>query len=219
MADLNKLGRIIAVTGHYGSGKTNLAVNLAVDLAKSGERVTIIDLDIVNPYFRTADFTGLFTEYGIKLVAPQFANTNLDIPSLGFDMAAVVNGCDRLIIDVGGDDTGAVALGQYSTVLNNLDCGLYYVVNRYRYLTSTPEEAVELLRDIEQVSRIKAKGIINCSNLGSQTSADDVKVTADYALKCAQTAGIPVVLTAAERTLGVDGAYPVDVYVRPFWEE
>ncbi len=219
MADLNKLGRIIAVTGHYGSGKTNLAVNLAVDLAKSGERVTIIDLDIVNPYFRTADFTGLFTEYGIKLVAPQFANTNLDIPSLGFDMAAVVNGCDRLIIDVGGDDTGAVALGQYSTVLNNLGCGLYYVVNRYRYLTSTPEEAVELLRDIEQVSRIKAKGIINCSNLGSQTSADDVKVTADYALKCAQTAGIPVVLTAAERTLGVDGAYPVDVYVRPFWEE
>lgn len=219
MADLNKLGRIIAVTGHYGSGKTNLAVNLAVDLAKSGERVTIIDLDIVNPYFRTADFTGLFTEYGIKLVAPQFANTNLDIPSLGFDMAAVINGCDRLIIDVGGDDTGAVALGQYSTVLNNLGCGLYYVVNRYRYLTSTPEEAVELLRDIEQVSRIKAKGIINCSNLGSQTSADDVKVTADYALKCAQTAGIPVVLTAAERTLGVDGAYPVDVYVRPFWEE
>ena len=190
-----------------------------MDLAKSGERVTIIDLDIVNPYFRTADFTGLFTEYGIKLVAPQFANTNLDIPSLGFDMAAVVNGCDRLIIDVGGDDTGAVALGQYSTVLNNLGCGLYYVVNRYRYLTSTPEEAVELLRDIEQVSRIKAKGIINCSNLGSQTSADDVKVTADYALKCAQTAGIPVVLTAAERTLGVDGAYPVDVYVRPFWEE
>lgn len=219
MADINNLGKIIAVTGHYGSGKTNLAVNLAVDLAKSGERVTIIDLDIVNPYFRTADFTGLFTEYGIKLVAPQFANTNLDIPSLGFDMAAVVNGCDRLIIDVGGDDTGAVALGQYSTVLNNLDCGLYYVVNRYRYLTSTPEEAVELLRDIEQVSRIKAKGIINCSNLGSQTSADDVKVTADYALKCAQTAGIPVVLTAAERTLGVDGAYPVDVYVRPFWEE
>lgn len=219
MADINNLGKIIAVTGHYGSGKTNLAVNLAVDLAKSGERVTIVDLDIVNPYFRTADFTGLFTEYGIKLVAPQFANTNLDIPSLGFDMAAVVNGCDRLIIDVGGDDTGAVALGQYSTVLNNLDCGLYYVVNRYRYLTSTPEEAVELLHDIEQVSRIKAKGIINCSNLGSQTSADDVKVTADYALKCAQTAGIPVVLTAAERTLGVDGAYPVDVYVRPFWEE
>ena len=99
MADINNLGKIIAVTGHYGSGKTNLAVNLAVDFAKEGERVTIIDLDIVNPYFRTADFSELFGSLGIKLVAPQFANTNLDIPSLGFDMAAVINGCDRLIID------------------------------------------------------------------------------------------------------------------------
>lgn len=219
MVDINNLGKIIAVTGHYGSGKTNLAVNLAVDFAKEGERVTIIDLDIVNPYFRTADFSELFGLLGIKLVAPQFANTNLDIPSLGFDMAAVINGCDRLIIDVGGDDTGAVALGQYATVLGNFGCELYYVVNRYRYLTRTPGEAVELLRDIEQVSRIKAKGIVNCSNLGSQTTADDVKVTADYALKCASEAGVPLALTAAERSLGVEGAYPVDVYVRPFWEE
>lgn len=219
MADINNLGKIIAVTGHYGSGKTNLAVNLAVDFAKEGERVTIIDLDIVNPYFRTADFSELFGLLGIKLVAPQFANTNLDIPSLGFDMAAVINGCDRLIIDVGGDDTGAVALGQYATVLGNFGCELYYVVNRYRYLTRTPGEAVELLRDIEQVSRIRAKGIVNCSNLGSQTTADDVKVTADYALKCASEAGVPLALTVAERSLGVEGAYPVDVYVRPFWEE
>ena len=89
---MTDLGRIIAITGHYGSGKTNLAVNLAVDYAKAGERVTVIDLDIVNPYFRTADLSGLFDSYGIKLIAPQFANTNLDIPSLGFDMAAAVNG-------------------------------------------------------------------------------------------------------------------------------
>lgn len=219
MAELEKFGRVIAVTGHYGSGKTNLAVNFAVDFAKAGEQVSIIDLDIVNPYFRTADFSELFGSLGIKLIAPQFANTNLDIPSLGFDMAAVVNGCDRLIIDVGGDDSGAVALGQYSAVLRNYGCELYYVVNRYRYLTRTPAEAGELLRDIEQVSRIKAKGIINCSNLGSQTTADDVKLTADYALRCASETGVPLTMTAAERTLGVEGAYPVDVYVRPFWEE
>ncbi len=216
---MTDLGRIIALTGHYGSGKTNLAVNLAVDYSKAGERVTIIDLDIVNPYFRTADFTELFKEHGIRLVAPRFANTNLDIPSLGFDMAAVINGCDRLIIDAGGDDAGAVALGQYSAVLNNLGCSLYYVVNKYRYLTRSPEEAVGLLRDIERVSRIKARGIINCSNLGTQTSAADVKATADYSLMCGESAGIPVVMTAAERSLGLEGAYPVEVYVRPFWEE
>lgn len=216
---MTELGRIIAITGHYGSGKTNLAVNLAVDYSKQGERVTIIDLDIVNPYFRTADFTELFGQHEIKLIAPQFANTNLDIPSIGIDMAAVINGCDRLIIDVGGDDSGAIALGQYSAVLNNFGCALYYVVNRYRYLTRTPEEAAELLRDIEQVSRIKAKGIINCSNLGTQTTAADVTETNGYALKCSEAAGIPVVMTAAERSLGVEGAYPVEVYIRPFWEE
>lgn len=212
------LGRIIVITGHYGSGKTNLAVNLAVDYSKAGDRVCIIDLDVVNPYFRTADFTELFNQHGIKLIAPQFANTNLDIPSLGIDMAATINSCDRLIIDVGGDDSGAIALGQYSTVLNNFCCSLYYVVNRYRYLTRTPAEAVELLRDIEQVSRIKAVGIINCSNLGLETSADDVTVTADYAVRCGNAAGIPVVMTAAERSLGIEGTYPVDVYIRPFWE-
>ncbi len=216
---MTDLGRIIAVTGHYGSGKTNLSVNLAVDYAKAGERVTIIDLDIVNPYFRTADLSDLFDSYGIKLIAPQFANTNLDIPSLGLDMAAVANGCERLVIDVGGDDSGAVALGQYSAVLNNFGCSLYYVVNKYRYLTRTPDEAAELLRDIVQSSRIRAKGIINCSNLGLQTTADDVVSTADYAEQCGRAAGIPVVMTAAERSLNVDGAYPVDVYIRPFWEE
>ena len=155
-------------------------------------------------------------EYVIDNVALPCSWTNY----LGVeDMAAVINGCDRLIIDVGGDDAGAVALGQYATVLGNFGCELYYVVNRYRYLTRTPGEAVELLHDIEQVSRIRAKGIVNCSNLGSQTTADDVKVTADYALKCASEAGVPLALTAAERSLGVEGAYPVDVYVRPFWEE
>ena len=93
MADINNLGKIIAVTGHYGSGKTNLAVNLAVDFAKEGERVTIIDLDIVNPYFRTADFSELFGSLGIKLVAPQFANTNLDIPSLRSEERRVGKEC------------------------------------------------------------------------------------------------------------------------------
>ena len=93
------------------------------------------------------------------------------------------------------------------------------MVNRYRYLTRTPSEAAELLRDIEQVSRIKAKGIINCSNLGSETTAVDVTVTADYAVQCGNAAGIPVVMTAAERGLEVEGAYPVDIYIRPFWEE
>lgn len=215
MTDFEK---IIVITGHYGSGKTNLAVNLAVDFARAGESVTIVDLDIVNPYFRTADFGELFREHGIKLVAPQFADTNLDIPSLAIDMSALIGGCDRLIIDVGGDDSGAVALGQYSAVLKNNGCGLYYVVNRYRYLTRTPEEAAALLADIEKISRLKVKGVINCSNLGSETTAADIALTADYAQRCGELAGIPVVMTAAKRTLALDGAYGVEIYVKTPWE-
>ncbi|MBQ8298040.1 MAG: P-loop NTPase, partial [Ruminococcus sp.] len=74
--------KITVITGHYGSGKTNLAVNLAVNATQEGRSVTVVDLDIVNPYFRTADFRQLFEEKGIRLIAPDYANSNLDIPSL-----------------------------------------------------------------------------------------------------------------------------------------
>lgn len=211
--------KAIIITGHYGSGKTNIAVNLALELAKKGEIVCVIDLDIVNPYFRTADFGSVFEENGVELVAPQYANTNLDIPSLGFDMAALLRGYDRVVVDVGGDDAGAIALGQYSQILKNFGYEMLYVVNSFRYLTSTPEETIALLRDIEYVSSLKATGIINNSNLGAETTADDVTGSAEYANRCAAAAGLPVVFTAAKRELCVPDTMPVDMYVRPYWLE
>lgn len=211
--------KAVIITGHYGSGKTNIAVNLALDRASAGERVCILDLDIVNPYFRTADFGELFRDKGIFMVAPQYANTNLDIPSLGFDMAALLREYDRVIIDVGGDDAGAVALGQYAAILENFGYEMLYAVNRFRYLTGTPEEAVELLRDIELASRLKATGVANSSNLGTETTAEDVLGSVEYAEKAAEAAGIPLVFTAAERRLNLPQFRQVEVYVRPFWEE
>ena len=211
--------KAIIITGHYGSGKTNIAVNLALEFAKNGEKVCVIDLDIVNPYFRTADFDSVFEENGVELVAPQYANTNLDIPSLGFDMAVLLRGYDRVVVDVGGDDAGAIALGQYSQILKNFGYEMLYVVNSFRYLTSTPEETIELLRDIEYVSSLKATGIINNSNLGAETTADDVKGSAEYAYRCSAAAGLPVVFTAAKRELQVPDTKPVDMYVRPYWLE
>lgn len=211
-------GRAIVITGHYGSGKTNIAVNLALDLAEKGERVCVVDLDIVNPYFRTADFEELFKSRGIHLAAPRFANTNLDIPSLCVDMEALLDNY-KVILDVGGDDSGALALGQYAALLSARGCDMLYVVNKYRFLTHTSEEAVELLRDIEQASGLKATGIINCSNLGESTTAEDVGSSRDFAEQCAAAAGVPVVFTAAKRGLDMENVYPVEVYVRPFWEE
>ncbi len=210
--------KAIIITGHYGSGKTNIAVNLAVEYAEKGEKVCVIDLDIVNPYFRTADFGTLFEDKGIYLVAPQYANTNLDIPSLGFDMAALLRGYDRVVVDVGGDDAGAIALGQYATILKNFGYEMLYIINSYRFLTSTPEETLELLRDIELVSSLKATGVVNSSNLGLETTAEDILRSMDYAEASAKAAGLPLVFTAAMKGIEVPGTKPVDVFVRPFWE-
>ncbi len=213
------LKKAVVITGHYGSGKTNLAVNLAVDYAKAGEKVCIVDLDIVNPYFRTADFKDLFDKTGIHMAAPLYANTNLDIPSLGFDMSAFLQNFDRTVIDSGGDDAGAAALGQYSALFNNTGYDMLYVVNKYRYLTSEPEDALELLRDIEGASYLKATALVNNSNLGCETDENIVSASENYALKAAEKAGIPMLFTAAKREICKINWYPVDIYVRPFWEE
>lgn len=214
-----ELKKAVVVTGHYGSGKTNVAVNLALDFASRGEAVTIVDMDIVNPYFRSADFSALFEEKGIRLIAPQYANSNLDIPALCFDMEALLHGCDRVICDVGGDDAGAIALGQYAAVLEQYGYDMLYVVNKYRFLTSTPAETIELMRDIELVSSLKASGIVNSSNLGLETTAETVTSSASFAQQCANEAGIPMLFTVAEKKLNVPDTYPVEVFVRPFWEE
>ena len=104
---LEQLKRIVVVVGHYGSGKTNLAVNLALDYKKMGQNVTLVDLDIVNPYFRSADFAGLMEEQGIGMIAPVYAGSNLDIPALTAHLDVAIETERQLIIDVGGDDAGA----------------------------------------------------------------------------------------------------------------
>ena len=216
-----KFPKITVITGHYGCGKTNVSVNLALTAAKQGGRVSVVDLDIVNPYFRTADFGELFADKGIRLVTPMYANSNLDIPALSFDPAGIINESDSVIIDVGGDPEGAAALGRYSDVLRNReDLGLYYVVNKYRYLTSTPEEAIELLREIEAVGTVPCCGIINNSNLGNLTDNKIVAESVEYAETVAKAAGVPLVFTCSEQKNleGIANALPIDIFVKPVWE-
>ena len=198
--------KITIITGHYGSGKTNLAVNLALQLADAGEKVTIVDFDIVNPYFRTADFAKLFEERGVTLAASMYANTSLDIPAISFDMERMAYEPGYLIVDVGGDDAGAIGLGRYAEGFSayapdQLD--LWYVVNRYRYLTEEPGETLKLMYEIEAVSRMRHTGIVNNSNLGKETTADTVLQAVPYAEEIAAQAKLPLVhlLFQAERRL------------------
>ena len=149
--------KITVVTGHYGSGKTNFSANLAIKLAGEGKKVTVADLDIVNPYFRSADFAELFREKNVTLAAPMFANTNLDIPAISFDLERIAEEDGYLIVDVGGDEDGAAALGRYangfSAHSDNIE--VVYVVNMYRYLTGTAEGAVQFMNEIAYASRLK----------------------------------------------------------------
>lgn len=211
--------KVTVITGHYGSGKTNFAVNMALEMSREGKKCTVVDLDIVNPYFRTADFGDLFENHNITLVAPIYANTNLDTPVLNFDVATIAKNSDYIIIDVGGDDAGATALGQYSRHLNELDLSMLYVVNCYRYLTREPEEALELMYDIEAASRMKCTGIVNNSNLGYETTNEIIAKSVPYAEKIAEKAGIPLVCNAGKNGLmnDIKNAFPVDIYVKTLW--
>lgn len=168
--------KIIVVTGHFGSGKTNFSASLALALAAAGKKVTVVDFDLVNPYFRTADFKEAFAKRGIVLRAPDYANTNVDIPSIQFDLGGLAAGEGHLIIDVGGDEDGAVALGRYAHVLNSYaetdELDMLGVVSFRRYLTRTAEDAVEYLRGIERASRMKLTHIVNNTNLGMETTQE-----------------------------------------------
>jgi len=161
---------IYIITGHYGSGKTEVAINLALTLKSP----TIIDLDIVNPFFRTKDAEGKLLANGIKLISPEFANTNIDVPSLPPEIFAGLQGENDLVIDAGGDDNGAMALGQFNRYFKEKPYEMYFVINVKRPLTSNAIDIIEMLKSIEAASRIKATALINNTNIKSETTANDL---------------------------------------------
>jgi nitrogenase subunit NifH len=217
--------RIAIICGHYGSGKTNLALNLAVGMQSRGERVTVVDLDIVNPYFRSADYAQMLQSRGIKVIGTGTSGTTVDAPALSAEVLTVFDKTDeRIIIDVGGDDAGAFALGRYSKkIYAQGDFDMLYVVNKYRKLISTPQEAVDLLREVESASGVRATGIVNNSHLAGLTTAQDIVSSIPYAQRTAVLAGLPLVMTTAPKELekaltdDVNNLYPVEIFVKLPW--
>jgi len=215
--------RVTVVCGHYGTGKTNLSINLALDCAREGEHVTLIDMDVVNPYFRSSDYADILTEEGVRVLGPNFANTNLDTPSLPAAIGDAISDGERVIIDVGGDDAGATALGVYSKRLNEADPDVIYVVNRYRSQTTSPEEAADILLEIERAAHIKATCIANNSHLKQFTTLETVTGSMPFADRVSELTGLPLRFTTVPS--GVDplnkvpNMYPVSVYVRAPWEK
>ena len=204
--------RLTLFAGHYGSGKTNIAVNYALLLAKEGKEVVIADLDIVNPYFRTKDSAAVLDAAGVKLISPQFANTNVDLPALPAEAYRLVQ--DRSIygiMDIGGDDRGAYALGRYvPTLKEENNYRMVFVANASRPLTRTPEEALEVMREIEEACGLAFTDIINNTNLASETTPETVLDSQDYIAKLSALSGLPVFATSAEYTVAaqLEGKLP-----------
>ena len=212
--------KVTVLTGHYGCGKTNLAVNLALMLAEKG-RVSIVDIDTVNPYFRTADFTELLSEKGINVVYPQYAGTNLDIPVLNFDLESIIAESDYTIIDVGGSEAGAYPIGRYSGLFREMgeQLSLLYVFNMYRLPDRSAEETVEMLREIEQAAQFRCTALVNNSNLGSETTSETIAQTADFANEVSRLSGLPLAFTCVtENEKGDETHLPVKRLVTLPWE-
>lgn len=217
--------RITVFAGHYGSGKTNIAINYALELKKTESKVSIADLDIVNPYFRTKDSESVLEQAGIKLISSEFANTNVDTPALPAETYSLFSNKEITgVIDVGGDDRGALALGRYVPyLLEENDYEMLYVINKYRFLTSDVVSTIEVMREIEQTAKIKFTGIVNNSNIGEETTALDVINSIEYADSVAEETGLGVKMTTVsskiypELSLKIKNVIPINLYVRQSW--
>ncbi|MBQ8182494.1 MAG: hypothetical protein IJ025_01160 [Clostridia bacterium] len=195
--------RMTLFAGHYGSGKTNIAVNYALHLKSLGEDVVIADLDIVNPYFRTRDSLEELNAAGIKLISSEFASSNVDLPALPQEVYSLLDKREeKAIMDIGGDDRGAYALGRYSDAIKaEDDYEMLFVFNKYRPLTPTAEDALEIMSEIEAAGHINFTAIVNNSNLGALTTAQDILDSVEETERLSRLSGLPVKMTTVRDDL------------------
>ncbi len=215
--------RLTLLCGHYGSGKTNVAVNLAFHLKEQYNSVVVADLDIVNPYFRTKDSLEDFKARGIELICSEYANTNVDIPALPADMYRLTTDKSlTAVIDVGGDDRGAYALGRLVPEIkaeDNFD--MLMVINGFRPLTPDAESTIEVMHEIEQACKLKFTGLVNNSNIGEETTAKNVINSMEYAAEVSVASGLPIVMTTVKAELydelkdKIDNLLPLKLQAKP----
>ena len=216
--------KVKVLIGNYGSGKSELALNFAMQSAARGERTELIDLDMVNTYFRLTERGKMVEQKEIRLVSPNFACSGIETLSLPAEVqSAFVLDWDSVIFDVGGDDVGATALGQLHRQIEAAGYEMLYVVNRYRVLSTKPEETLPLLREIETASHLKATAVVNNSNLAVQTDMQTVLNAVPFAKKAAELCHLPLLYStvpdfAVENTLP-EGFKAVKRYVRFVWED
>lgn len=219
---MNQPKKITIFAGHYGSGKSNLAVNYAFYLKRMGLATTLMDLDIVNPYFRSKDSTEILQAEGIRVIASQYANTNLDLPALPPEIHSMfLDDGHYSVVDLGGDDRGAYALGRFAERLRDTEnYEMLLVINQFRPDTATAEGVLEVVQEIEQACRVKFTGIANNTNLGVLTEKEHVLASVSYADEVSRLTGLPVVMTTFCAHLGelsVPNPFPITLTTKSIW--
>jgi energy-coupling factor transporter ATP-binding protein EcfA2 len=191
--------RIHIITGHYGSGKSEIAVNMA--LAMKDRKVVFADLDIINPYFRSNEARNMLEEKGITVMTTKYANTNVDIPALTGDLSRyLLDKGATIIMDVGGDDAGAKVVGRYRSEIPEAEAAVYFVLNFFRPETRTVEGAMTALEEIQAAGRMKVDYIINNSHLMEFTTEEDILQGKAFAEQVSRTTGIPIAFHAILQT-------------------
>lgn len=218
--------RINLFTGHFGSGKTEMAINFAKKLKKDGiAKVTIVDLDIVNPYFCSRDLEDELKEEGIRIISQGKHLANAELMVVPGEVMSAFQQLDHTVVfDIGGDDMGATALGQYKRFFQEEDYDMFFVVNTSRPMTREVEEVKAYLDSIEHASRLKVTALINNSNMSYDTSLEVIRQGEDVIKKLSEMTGLPHVFTAVRRDLAerarevVTGEiFPIDIYMKPPW--
>lgn len=224
---MKKGADITIITGHFGSGKTEMSVNIALEARRTNEKVAVADLDIVNPYYRARDARALFAENGIELIAPAERLAASDLPIVSGDIYRVIyDPAYKVIVDAGGDKDGATALGQFYNDWKEMDPEVLFILNANRPYVSTLEGAVDTLLKIEKASRLKITGIINNSNVGNETTLADVEKGLELSRALSKKLNIPLLSTTlslhlsaeADSFLPVSEVKVISRYLKLPWE-
>lgn len=219
--------RLRIITGHYGSGKTEFAVNYAFGLAAAGKKTAIVDLDIVNPYFRSREMEPQLTAKGIRVVSSSIKGMSGDLPALSPEIYSVLQDTSyEVVLDVGGDRVGARALGRYHEYFDREPYDMFFVLNANRHQTSTADGAISYLRYIEYGSRQKVTALVNNTHLCGNTTVEDIMKGQKLCEDVSKVLGLPIKYVVAEKKFadllpkGLQGEIlPINIYMKKPWED
>lgn len=217
--------RIRIVTGHYGSGKTEFSVNYAVELAKIKRKVALVDLDVINLYFRSREKSSLLENMGIKVISSSINAPAVDVPAISGEVyAPLEDESYDVVLDLGGDPAGARVLGRYEEFFVDGKYDMFYILNANRQETSTADKAIEYLKRIENMARIKVTALVNNTHMLKSTTVDDLLKGQKVALEVSEKLDIPIkyisVIKNVVALLPKDmkgEIFPMDLYMREEW--